>query len=154
MNEITEKLINLAKENAKKGLGPFSAIVVDSSGKVISEAVNKVTNLNDPTAHAEILAIRSACKKLNTFNLKGYSIYTSCEPCPMCLSAIYWARIDKVYFLASKEDAHNAGFSDKFIYEEFCKKIEDRHLKAVKINNDKFNEPFKVWEENKNKIEY
>lgn len=154
MSEITDKLINLAKENAGKGLGPFSAVIVDSSGKIISEAVNKVTSLNDPTAHAEILAIRSACEKLKTFNLKGYSLYASCEPCPMCLAAIYWARIDNVYFLASKEDAHSAGFSDKFIYEEFCKKIEDRSLKIVKLENNKEIEPFRVWEENKDKIKY
>lgn len=107
-NKYMQLAIDLAKENVKKGFGgPFGAVIV-KNGEVIAQAANSVTSTNDPTAHAEVNAIRQACKKLNTFNLSGCEIYASCEPCPMCLSAIYWARIDKVYVAATKKDAAEA----------------------------------------------
>ncbi len=109
--------IQLSKQNINEGGGPFGAIIV-KEGQIIATGVNRVTNENDPTAHAEVKAIREACNKLKTFDLSGCTIYTSCEPCPMCLGAIYWAHIDKVFYGNNKSDARNIGFDDSFIYDE------------------------------------
>lgn len=116
------RYMKTAKENAEKGInlnegGPFGAVIVDENGNIVSNGNNKVLKNNDPTAHAEIVAIREACKKLNTYDLSKYSIYTSCEPCPMCLSAIIWANIKEVYYGCTKEDAGEIGFRDDMIYE-------------------------------------
>ena len=110
--------IDAAIENVHKGGGPFGAVIA-KGGEIISVGVNRVTPNNDPTAHAEVCAIRTACLKLGTFNLSGCEIFTSCEPCPMCLGAIYWARLDKIYYGCNKIDAAVAGFDDSFIYKEF-----------------------------------
>ena len=113
--DIMRKAIALSIENVKNGGGPFGALIV-KDGKIIAHGVNRVTANNDPTAHAEISAIRAACEKLHTFDLSGCEIYTSCEPCPMCLGAIYWAHLDKIYYGNNKHDAADIGFDDSFIY--------------------------------------
>src|SRR3990167_1516342 len=119
--------LSITKMVEGKG-GPFGAVVV-KNGKIIAEGFNKVTSTNDPSAHAEVVAIRNACKKLKSFQLTGCEIYTSCEPCPMCLGAIYWARPDRVYFANTREDAANIGFDDQFIYEEINRSIQKRKFK-------------------------
>jgi tRNA(Arg) A34 adenosine deaminase TadA len=115
--EYMRKAIDLAIENVKNGGGPFGAVIV-KNGEIVSTGVNRVTANNDPTAHAEVGAIRAACEKLGTFMLDGCEIYSSCEPCPMCLGAIYWAHIDRLYYGCNKSDAADAGFDDSFIYKE------------------------------------
>ena len=151
MNNIHMKeAINLS--NNSDG-GPFGAIIVKDE-HIIGRGNNKVTVNNDPTAHAEIVAIRDACKNIENFSLKGATIYTSCEPCPMCLSAIYWARIDKIYYANTREDAANIGFDDKEIYEEINKKINERKIKMIKIENTDANQTFLNWKNNSEKIHY
>ncbi len=127
------RAIALATQNvfANRG-GPFGAVIV-KDGRIISEAANTVTATNDPTAHAEVNAIRAACKALNTFSLRGCILYTSCEPCPMCLSAAYWARIDAIYFGCSAADAARAGFDDAFLYDELRKPIQHRTIPATQL---------------------
>ncbi len=127
----------------KKG-GPFGAVIV-KYGKIVGEGYNEVTSTNDPTAHAEVVAIRNACKTLNTFLLEDCEIYCSCEPCPMCLSAIYWARIGKVYYANTKSDAAAIGFSDAFIYQEFEKQPDERTVLAEKINMAEAHKVFEEW---------
>ncbi len=154
MNE-KEKFMNIALKEAKNGVlknhgGPFGAVIVKDN-KIISKAHNTVIKTNDPTAHAEINAIRKASKKLNNFNLSGCEIYTTCEPCPMCLSAIIWARIDKIYYLYTREDAEKIGFDDNRIYKIFEGKEE---VNIEKMNlKDNFN-TFKLWREKEDKTEY
>ncbi len=153
-----EKFIKLAIELAVKNVesgngGPFGAVIV-KNGKVIATGVNTVTSTNDPTAHAEVNAIRNACKKLNTFQLDECEIYSSCEPCPMCLGAIYWARAKKLYFAANKNDAKDAGFDDSFIYNEIKLPVQKRKLISIPLNPDNKLEPFKLWLKNETKIEY
>lgn len=150
--------INHAIKLSEQGIradagGPFGAIVV-KDGKIIAEGYNKVTSTNDPTAHAEMVAIRAACKKLNSFQLEGCVIYTSCEPCPMCLGAIYWARPDAVYYACTKEDAAGIGFDDNFIYEELNIPMEKRKIKFINIGREAGKLVFKDWESKENKIEY
>lgn len=146
--------IRYSEENVKTGLGgPFGAVVV-RDGEIIAGSGNRVTSSNDPTAHAEVSAIRLACKALNTFDLSGCVIYTSCEPCPMCLSAIYWARIDKVYFGNTKVDAAEVGFDDKFIYDELDKPVEARSLPVVQLMRDEALGAFNLWSESQSRIEY
>jgi guanine deaminase len=146
--------INLAiKESNNSNGGPFGAIIVKND-KIISSGNNKVTVLNDPTAHAEIIAIRNACSNINNFLLEGCTLYSSCEPCPMCLSAIYWARIDKVYYANSRQDAASIDFDDSKIYEEVCKDIKDRKIKMIKIENTNAYETFEKWKNNTQKIKY
>ncbi|MCH3924764.1 MAG: nucleoside deaminase [Bacteroidales bacterium] len=148
------KAILLAQENVRKGCGgPFGAIIVKDD-KIIAQAVNTVTKDNDPTAHAEINAIRLACKVLKTFSLEGCVIYSSCEPCPMCLSAIYWARIDKIYYSANCIDAAQAGFDDSFIYKEMTLDIDKRKIVEERLCETEGKRPFELWQESKNKIEY
>jgi len=153
-NKYMQLAIDLAKENVKKGFGgPFGAVIV-KNGEVIAQAANSVTSTNDPTAHAEVNAIRQACKKLNTFNLSGCEIYASCEPCPMCLSAIYWARIDKVYVAATKKDAAEAGFDDEFIYKELDLPETKRQLKTSELLMEEGQKPFIEWKQKADKITY
>ncbi len=155
MNEkkFMQRAIELSIESVKNGGGPFGAVIV-KDGKIIAEASNSVTKDNDPTAHAEINAIRIAAKKLNTFNLSGCEIYTSCEPCPMCLGAIYWARIDKIYYANTREDAKNIGFDDSFIYDEISKPINKRAIPTIQIMREEALKAFKDWQEKDDKIEY
>jgi len=138
--------------NANEG-GPFGCIVV-KNGEIIGRGNNKVTSTNDPTAHAEITAIRGACKTLNDFQLEGCIIYTSCEPCPMCLGAIYWARPDKVYYGSNQEDAAAIGFDDEFIYKEIPLPYEKRSIPFEQCGRDIALEAFKKWSEKEDKIEY
>lgn len=149
-----QEAINLAKESMESGQGgPFGAIVV-KDGKIIGKGSNRVTSDNDPTAHAEISAIRDACKNLNSFQLDGCDIYTSCEPCPMCLGAIYWARPSAVYYAATKDDAADAGFDDEFIYEEIDKPIEERKIPMKQILRKNAQLVFAGWKSKEDKIEY
>ena len=153
-NKYMQLAIDLAKENVKKGFGgPFGAVIV-KNGEVIAQAANSVTSTNDPTAHAEVNVIRQACKKLNTFNLSGCEIYASCEPCPMCLSAIYWARIDKVYVAATKKDAAEAGFDDEFIYKELDLPENKRQLRTSELLMEEGQKPFIEWKQKADKITY
>lgn len=145
--------INLSIKNIKNNGGPFGAIIVKGN-EIIARGMNRVTALNDPTAHAEIVAIREAAKELNTFNLSGCTIYTSCEPCPMCLSAIYWARIDRIFYGNTKVDAKNIGFDDSFIYDEIALPIEMRKIKTTQLLRDEAIVGFKEWESFDEKIEY
>lgn len=133
--------------------GPFGAIIV-KDGKIIAKGSNKVTSTNDPTAHAEVVAIREACKALGTFQLTGCEIYTSCEPCPMCLGAIYWARPDKMYFANTKSDAAAIGFDDQFIYEEIELDVCKRQLPTEQLLNEEALVAFKEWEQKTDKIKY
>ena len=133
---IMDKFMKIANENAKKGIenkegGPFGAVIVDKDGNIISNGNNKVLKNNDPTAHAEIVAIREACKKLETYDLSDYILYTSCEPCPMCLSAIIWANIKTVYYGCTKEDAGDIGFRDDLIY----KFLEGKNKRLIRLEN-------------------
>ena len=152
-NKFMKRAIELSENSANSTGGPFGSVIVKGE-KVISEGSNKVTFTNDPTAHAEIVAIREACKKLNTFNLSGCDIYTSCEPCPMCLSAIYWSRINTIYFANTREDAKKINFDDSMIYSEFSKKLEDRKIPIKQILREEAIKAFEIWDKKKDKIEY
>ena len=152
--EFMKKALEIASGNAStQGGGPFGAVIV-KDGKVVSAAGNTVTPDNDPTAHAEVNAIRNACKELKTFDLSGCVLYTSCEPCPMCLSASYWARIEKIFFAAGRDDAAKAGFSDAFIYEQFDLPVNERSLPAERIMEEEGMQPFELWLRNENKRAY
>ena len=147
------KAIELSIKSANTIGGPFGSVIVKDQ-KIIAEGSNKVTFTNDPTAHGEIVAIREACKNLNTFDLSGCEIYTSCEPCPMCLSAIYWSRLDKIYYANTREDAKNIDFDDSFIYTEIPKKIDDRKIKMVQMLRDEALKAFEIWDKKVDKIKY
>jgi tRNA(Arg) A34 adenosine deaminase TadA len=147
------RAIELSLESVKKGGGPFGAVIT-KDGEIISESCNQVTLLNDPTAHAEIGAIREAARKMNTFDLSGCSIYVSCEPCPMCLGAIYWARINKVFFANTRSDAENIGFDDSLIYEEISRPVQERKIEFKQLLSEEALEAFRTWEEYENKVEY
>lgn len=152
--EFMREAIALSKENIEKGLGgPFGAVIV-KDGKLIAKSANTVTTTNDPTAHAEVSAIRLACQVLNTFTLEGCVIYTSCEPCPMCLGAIYWARLDKMYYANTKQDATNIGFDDAFIYKEIDLPLGNRKLTAERLLPEEALEAFKMWDSNEGKTKY
>lgn len=152
--EFLRRAIALATQNVLSGAGgPFAALIV-RDGKIAGEGVNTVTATNDPTAHGEVNAIRAACKALGTFNLKGCELYTSCEPCPMCLSAAHWARIDAVYFGACAADAARAGFDDAFLYEEFRKPAAERALPVTQLLRDEAWSSFAAWTASPGKIEY
>jgi len=153
-----EKFMKEAVNTAIKGMnnnegGPFGCIVV-KGGKIIGRGNNKVTSTNDPTAHAEVLAIREACKTLNSFQLEGCEIFTSCEPCPMCLGAIYWARPDKVYYAGNQKDAAHVGFDDEFIYKEIPLPYSKRSIPFEQLGRDIALEAFQKWSEKEDKIEY
>jgi guanine deaminase len=146
--------IRLSEQNVSKALGgPFGAVIV-KDGKVIAKSANKVTLKNDPTAHAEVSAIRLACRKLKTFDLSGCVIYTSCEPCPMCLSAIYWAQIDSIFYANTKKDAANIGFNDSFIYDEIALSKEKRKIATRQILKEEAKSAFKLWEHSTMKTNY
>lgn len=146
--------IRLAEKNVTKAKGgPFGAVIV-KDGNVLAKSANKVTRTNDPTAHAEVSAIRLACKKLDTFDLTGCVIYTSCEPCPMCLGAIYWARLDTIYYANTKKDAAAIGFDDQFIYEELDLPMNQRKLPIVQLLRNEALGAFKAWDHSPLKISY
>ena len=151
--DFMRQAIALAVDNVENGGGPFGAVIV-KDGKVIATGTNRVTPNNDPTAHAEVCAIRAACAKLGTFNLSGCMLYTSCEPCPMCLGAIYWAHIDKIYYGANQHDAAAVDFDDSFIYRELELKPEQRHKPMENILHDEALAPFKAWSIKIDKVEY
>ena len=152
-NKFMLKAIDLSIKNAETIGGPFGCVIVKDN-KIISEGSNKVTSTNDPTAHGEIVAIRNACLKLNTFNLSGCELYSSCEPCPMCLSAIYWSHIDKVYYANTRDDAHNIDFLDPIIYTELQKSDEEKKIKMTQIMRDEGLKAFEIWDKKTDKIKY
>ncbi|MCK5520874.1 MAG: nucleoside deaminase [Candidatus Marinimicrobia bacterium] len=145
--------IDTAFDNIKNDGGPFGAVIV-KDGKIVGRGGNRVTASNDPTAHAEITAIRDAGKNLHTFDLKGCVIYSSCEPCPMCLAAIYWARIDAVHYGSQRQDAAKAGFDDDFIYKELALDPDDRQVSTHSVDRDKALDIFTKWTEKTDKIAY
>lgn len=147
------KAIALSLKNIENGGGPFAAVIV-KEGKIIATGANRVTANTDPTAHAEVNAIRKAAKKLGTFDLSGCEIYTSCEPCPMCLGAVYWAHLDKMYYGNTKADAKNIGFDDSFIYDEIELKPENRRLQSVQLLPDEAIKAFESWVNTSDKIDY
>jgi len=151
--KFMQAAIDLSIQNINQNGGPFGAVIV-KDGEIVAALANSVTNDNDPTAHAEINAIRQAAKKLNTFDLSGCDIYASCEPCPMCLGAIYWSRINNLYFANDKNDAKVIGFDDSFIYDEIEKPYEKRELKTTQMMRREALEAFKLWEATENKTEY
>lgn len=142
-----------AEKSAKSGGGPFGCVIV-KDGEAVAVTSNSVTHDNDPTAHAEVNAIRMVCKKLGTFCLEGCTLYTSCEPCPMCLAACYWAHVDKIYYSGDRDDAAIAGFDDFHIYEEFKVPMEERAIPIERIAPEQGAIPFQAWKNNENKIEY
>ena len=152
-NKFMEKAIELSIESVNNGTGPFGAVIVKDN-KIISEGFNTVTSTNDPTSHAEISAIRNACKKLENFSLKGYVLYTTCEPCPMCLSAIYWARIDKVYYANTRSDAQKIDFDDSLIYSEFKKNISERKIPMIQMMRNEALKAFELWNKKTDKVKY
>jgi len=158
MTERDEYFMKRAIAMAEKGVdsnagGPFGCVIVKDD-KIVAEGHNKVTSTNDPTAHAEVVAIREACQKLNSFQLEDCIIYTSCEPCPMCFGAIYWARPKMVYYACTKKDAAKIDFDDQFIYDELEKKMEDRDIQFVKLSRKDALPVFEKWAEKMDKTEY
>ena len=151
--KFMRKAIALSVENIKKGGGPFGAVIV-RDGKIVATGVNRVSANIDPTAHAEVNVIRKAAKKLGSFELAGCDIYTSCEPCPMCLGAIYWAHLDKMYYGNSKTDAGNIGFDDSFIYDEIDLKPENRRVKTTRLLPEEAIVAFENWTESVDKVKY
>jgi tRNA(Arg) A34 adenosine deaminase TadA len=152
--EFMKKAIALATENVVSGAGgPFGAVIV-RDGEIVAEAVNVVTATNDPTAHAEVSAIRAACAKLGTFSLEGCEVYTSCEPCPMCLAAIYWARCAKIYYGNTAADAADAGFDDSFLYVEMKKPLAERELPIERMLGEVAIESFNAWKTQAGRIDY
>jgi guanine deaminase len=148
------RAITLATENVRSGRGgPFGAVIVQD-GEVLAEAANSVTVTHDPTAHAEVNAIRQACQKLGVFNLSGCEIYTSCEPCPMCLAAIYWAHIDAIYYGNTVADAVRVAFDDAFLYRELALPNEARKIPSKRLLGDEAWESFEAWQESPTKVEY
>jgi guanine deaminase len=148
------RAIQLASENVRSGRGgPFGAVVVKDDA-ILAEGANQVTLTNDPTAHAEVLAIREACRKLGLFELKDCELYTSCEPCPMCLGAIYWARLSRVYFGSLAADASQAGFDDSFIYREIAQPHSERGIPMVQMMREEALAAFRAWREKSDKIRY
>ncbi|MEJ9229701.1 nucleoside deaminase [Peribacillus butanolivorans] len=152
--KFMEMAVQLAYENvlAKNG-GPFGAIIV-KDGVVVGRGCNNVTTANDPTAHAEVQAIRDACRNLNSFQLTDCEIYTSCEPCPMCIGALYWARPKVIYYACTKEDAACIGFDDQFIYQELAQPMESRSIKMQQMSFSNHDLPFRTWETYSEKVKY
>ncbi len=148
-----QRAIELSIKSINSGGGPFGSVIAKGD-KIISEGMNRVTVNNDPTAHGEITAIRQACKKLNTFDLNGYELYTNCEPCPMCLSAIYWSHIDKVYYANTRDDAHKIDFLDPIIYTELQKSNEDKKIQMVQMMRAEGLRAFEIWDKKVDKIKY
>lgn len=151
--KFMQRAIELAQQSVKNGGGPFGAVIA-KNGKIIAEGSNCVTIDNDPTAHAEVSTIRKACKELNTFDLSGCVMYTSCEPCPMCLSAIYWARMDSIYYGCTKEDAKEIDFDDSFIYEQIALSPEKRSIPSKEFLREDALSAFRMWDDKADKVEY
>lgn len=152
--KFMRQAVELSREKMRAGFGgPFGAVIT-RNGEVIAVGYNKVTSANDPTAHAEVTAIREACKALDNFDLSGCEIYTSCEPCPMCLSAIYWARLDKIYYANTRQDAADIGFDDEFLYREIPKPIAERSIPTIKVCDAEAASTFDEWREKADKIAY
>jgi len=153
-NPFMARAIQLAVKNVRSPSGgPFGAVIVKDGG-IVAEGANQVTSSNDPTAHAEVLAIRAACAKLKTFELHDCDIYTSCEPCPMCLGAIYWARLSRIYFASAAADASKAGFDDSLIYREIAQPHAQRAIPMIQMMHEESLAAFRAWEEKPNKIAY
>ena len=152
-NEFMKRAIELSIESVNKKGGPFGCVIVKDD-KIISEGFNKVTSTNDPTAHGEIVAIRQACKNLNDFNLKGCELYSTCEPCPMCLSAIYWARIDKIYYANTRDDAQKINFDDSLIYSELLTNVKKRKIPMFQMMRDEALKAFELWGKKTDKVKY
>ena len=152
-NKFMSRAIELSIESVNNGTGPFGAVIVKNE-KIIAEGSNKVTSTNDPTAHGEIVAIREACKQLNNFSLSGCELYSSCEPCPLCLSAIYWARINKIYYANTREDARKIDFDDTFIYSEIKKNINERKIPMNQMMRDEALKAFELWDKKTDKVKY
>ncbi len=152
-NPFMARAIELALENVRNGAGPFAAVIV-KNGVIIAEGTNRVTALKDPTAHAEVVAIREACAALGSFQLDGCDVYTTCEPCPMCLGAIYWARPAQVYFACTKADAATAGFDDAFIYEQIARLPEDRKIPFHELMREESLACFQAWKDTPNRADY
>ena len=152
-NRFMSRAIELSIESVKSGGGPFGSVIIKNN-EIISEGMNRVTKNNDPTAHGEIVAIRNACKNLNDFSLKGCELYTSCEPCSMCLSAIYWSRIDKIYYANTRDDAKKIDFDDSLIYSELAKKIKERKIPTTQLMRNEALQGFKLWKNTENKVKY
>lgn len=151
--EFMQMAIDASVENVKNGGGPFGAVIV-KNGEVVAVGTNRVTANNDPTAHAEVMAIRAACQRLNTFRLSDCEIYTSCEPCPMCLSAIYWSGIRIIYYGNNALDAARIGFSDQFIYDELKRPLIQRVIPAINLMRPEAQAAFRAWEEKEDKVAY
>ena len=153
-NPFMARAIHLALQNVHSGQGgPFGAVIV-RDGKVVAEGVNQVTSTHDPTAHAEVLAIRQACEKLGVFELKDCELYTSCEPCPMCLGAIYWARLARIYFANTHEDAAKIGFDDSFLYSELKQPHSRRRIPTIQMMREEALAGFRAWADKPDKIPY
>jgi len=152
-HQFMKRAIELSIESVNNGGGPFGSVIVKNSN-IIAEGSNKVTLSNDPTAHGEMVAIREACKKLNTFSLKGCELYSTCEPCPMCLSAIYWARIEKIYYANTREDAKKIDFDDSLIYSEFHKNIDERKIPMIQTMRNEALKAFELWNKKTDKVKY
>jgi len=152
-NRFMEMAAHLAERNVENGGGPFGAVIV-KDGEVVATGVNRVTSNNDPTAHAEVSAIRSACQKLGSFKLDGCIVYSSCEPCPMCLSALYWAGVKAIVYGNIKEDADSIGFGDKFIYEEIDRQPSERTIPCYHLSNSHTPVAFDMWRNKEDKVEY
>src|SRR5271170_7573955 len=147
------RAIALSNEMLERGGGPFGAIIV-KDGAIVAEGANRVTVTHDPTAHAEVVAIRTACAKLGSFTLAGCEIYTTCEPCPMCLAAIYWARLDRIYYANDRTDAARIGFDDDFLYREIPLPLEKRQIGMIRLLEDEARATFAAWESKPDKVRY
>ena len=152
-NKFMKKAIELSIESVNKGGGPFGCVIVKDE-EIVAEGSNKVTTTNDPSAHGEIVAIREACKKLKNFSLSGCELYSNCEPCPMCLSAIYWARINKIYYANTRDDARKIDFDDSLIYSEFKKNINERKIPMVQMMRNEALKAFELWDKKIDKVKY
>lgn len=151
--QLMRRAIALSEESVANGGGPFGAVIA-KDGEIVAEASNQVTINSDPTAHAEVSAIREACRRLGRFDLSGCSIYTSCEPCPMCLGAIYWARLDKIYYANDRKDAARIGFDDEFIYEELALGMDERSKPSAVLLREEAKKAFGLWEQKEDKTKY
>ena len=152
-NKFMTRAIELSIESVNAGGGPFASVIVKDD-KIIAEGSNKVVLTNDPTAHGEIVAIRQACKNLNNFSLSGYELYSTCEPCPMCLSAIYWAHVEKVYYANTRADAQKIDFDDSLIHSEIFKNIKKRKIPMIQIMRSEALKAFELWDKKIDKIKY
>ncbi len=150
---LMRRALSLACDSVFSGGGPFGAVVV-RDGQVVAEGVNRVTVWNDPTAHAEIVAIRAACSVLGRFDLRGCELYSSCEPCPMCLGALHWARVDKIFYSATRHDASRVGFDDAVLYDEFSLPIEERTTPIRRLLHEEASQPFEAWLQQAQRISY